>query len=255
MPQRTSICPVGTQEGRTSTRCRRRNRLCRLGIPRSGRHRPACRRSVLDVWASGLRAGRRAGQRSRGQLLGTVLEPNRRRAPSHLHFEITELPDENRCERRRAALFGRLRIQLRARSWLLADCRTRTSGGDWLAESDACDRESRYDGTLPTDAEVVVASGAGDSATLWSLPADRSDAEQVGDCRLTAGDRYRFDLDCDRDRKRRARRAPKGIGSGTASPFRMSVAFGYKQPCRRRMTPARTGVHRRSGSTSLTSEL
>jgi hypothetical protein len=49
-----------------------------------------------------------------------------------------------------------------------------------------------YDGAPPAAAEVVVASGSGDSAALWSRPADHADAVQLGDLSLNVGDHYRL---------------------------------------------------------------
>ncbi len=132
------------------------------------------------------------GSVRRGQQLGTVLDRTDGRAPSHLHFEIRNF-------------LTRTEVNGDAPRYSVA-CGFNCAPGPGYWPIDAPDHPSAigwrnpthvianraYDGTLPTDAAVIVASGAADSAALWSLPADRSDAVQVGNLPLSAGDRYRL---------------------------------------------------------------
>ena len=79
-------------DGRDGRLCRgrRRGRLRRVGVPRSGRHRAAPGWSLFDVRAPRLRARRRGGSVGRARsVAGHRSSPAPMVcAPSHLHFEI-----------------------------------------------------------------------------------------------------------------------------------------------------------------------
>ena len=130
------------------------------------------------------------GRVRRGQLLGTVLDRTDGRAPSHLHFELRTFlttPEVNGNAPRYAVGCG-FDCAPGPGYWPI-DAPEHPSAMGWRNPTHVIARRS-FGGAPPDGAEVVVASGSGDTATLWSEPADHADAELVGDLRLRAGDRY-----------------------------------------------------------------
>jgi murein DD-endopeptidase MepM/ murein hydrolase activator NlpD len=148
---------------------------------------------------------------SRGQLLGTILGRTDGRAPRHLHFEMRTFlttRDVNGDSPRYAYGCG-FNCPPGPGYWPI-DAPEHPSDIGWRNPTHVIANRA-FDGAPPDDAEVVVASGSGTSATLWSLPADRRDAEQMGELPLNAGDRYRL----------------LGIATGQEAPAATSAA-GYR---------------------------
>ncbi len=133
-----------------------------------------------------------SGNVSRGQRLGTVLDRTDGRAPSHLHFEI-------RTFLTRAEVNGDAPRYSYGCGFNCApgpgywptDAPEHPSAMGWRNPTHALAHRT-FAGALPSDAEVIVARGAGVSAALWSAPSDHDDAERIGDLPLHAGDRYRL---------------------------------------------------------------
>ena len=129
------------------------------------------------------------GKVRRGQLLGTVLDRTDGRAPSHLHFELRTFlttPEVNGNAPRYSVGCG-FNCAPGPGYWPI-DAPEHPSAMGWRNPTHVIANRA-YDGAPPSDAEVVVASGATE-AMLWSMPADRADAEPVGELPLTSGDRY-----------------------------------------------------------------
>jgi hypothetical protein len=128
----------------------------------------------------------------RGQLLGTVLDRGDGRAPSHLHFEVRTFltkTDVNGSNPRYGVRCG-FNCAPGPGYWPI-DAPEHPSDIGWRNPTHVIANRA-FDGVPTDDAEVVVASGSRDSASLWSEPSDHADAEQVGDLPLNAGDRYRL---------------------------------------------------------------
>jgi len=132
------------------------------------------------------------GSVARGQLLGTVLDRTDGRAPSHLHFELRTFltsPEVNGDAPRYAVGCG-FQCAPGPGYWPI-DAPEHPSAIGWRNPTHVIANRA-FDGVPPGDAEVIVASGSRESATLWSEPADHADAEPVGKLPLGAGDRYRL---------------------------------------------------------------
>jgi murein DD-endopeptidase MepM/ murein hydrolase activator NlpD len=130
-----------------------------------------------------------SGRVERGQLLGTVLDRTDGRVPSHLHFEIrtfltkTEVNGMNpsyglRCGFNYAPGPG---------YWPI-DAPEHPSDIGWHNPTHVIANRA-FDGAPPDGAEVVVASGSGQSAVLWSVSSDHADADHIGELPLNPGDR------------------------------------------------------------------
>lgn len=128
----------------------------------------------------------------RGQLLGAVLDRTDGRAPSHLHFEIRTFltTAEVNGDAPRYSYGCGLNCAPGPGYWPL-DAPEHPSAMGWRNPTHVIAARS-FAGRSPDDAKVVVASDADGAAALWSLPADRREAEQVGELPLRAGDRYRL---------------------------------------------------------------
>ncbi len=128
----------------------------------------------------------------RGQLLGTVLDRTDGRAPSHLHFEIRTFlaTTEVNGDAPRYSTGCGFQCAPGPGYWPIA-APEHPSGMGWRNPTHVIANRA-YDGAPPDAGEVVVASGSGDSAALWSEPADHASAEQLGDLSLNGGDHYRL---------------------------------------------------------------
>lgn len=133
-----------------------------------------------------------SGQVERGQLLGAVLDRTDGRAPSHLHFELRTFltTTEVNGDAPRYSYGCGFNCAPGPGYWPI-DAPEHPSAMGWRNPTHVMANRA-YDGAPPADAEAIVASGASDSAALWSAPADHDDAEQLGDLPLAAGDRYRL---------------------------------------------------------------
>ena len=124
---------------------------------------------------------------TRGQLLGTVLTQANAPAPSHLHFEVRTFlttPEVNGDAPRYG--YGCGPNCLPGPGYWPIDAPDHPSDQGWRNPTHVIANRA-YDGAPPGDAEVVVASGARGASTLWSVPADRADAEPAGELPLTTG--------------------------------------------------------------------
>ena len=131
-----------------------------------------------------------SGPVTRGQLLGTVLDRTDGRAPSHLHFEIRTFlttPEVNGAAPRYGVGCG-LNCPPGPGYWPI-DAPEHPSVMGWRNPTHVI-AGRMFAGTVPEDAGVVVATGAGEVATLRSAPED--DAGQVGELPLVVGERYRL---------------------------------------------------------------
>jgi murein DD-endopeptidase MepM/ murein hydrolase activator NlpD len=133
-----------------------------------------------------------SGSVKRGQLLGTVLDRTDGRVPSHLHFEMRTFltKTEVNGDAPRYAVRCGFNCAPGPGYWPI-DAPEHPSDIGWRNPTHVIANRS-FAGALPDNAEVIVASGAGDAATLWSEPSDHDAAEQVGNLPLDAGDRYRL---------------------------------------------------------------
>jgi hypothetical protein len=130
---------------------------------------------------------------ARGDKLGTVLLRTDGRAPSHLHVEIRTFltAEEVNGDAPRYGYGCGFQCPPGPGYWPI-DAPEHPSVMGWRNPTHVISRGLFSADTLPADAEVVVSSGAGESALLWSEPADHEDARQVGELTLNAGDRYRL---------------------------------------------------------------
>jgi murein DD-endopeptidase MepM/ murein hydrolase activator NlpD len=129
---------------------------------------------------------------TRGQLLGTVLDRTDGVAPSHLHFEMRTFlttPEVNGNTPRYDYGCG-FECPPGPGYWPI-DAPEHPSAMGWLNPTHVIAKQAGA-GSQPGDAEVVVASGAPGSTTLWSLPADRTEAQQLGEFSLTVGERHKW---------------------------------------------------------------
>lgn len=128
----------------------------------------------------------------RGQLLGTVLNRIDGRAPSHLHFEVRTFltTTEVNGDAPRYSVGCGFNCAPGPGYWPV-DAPEHPSAMGWRNPSHVIAHRS-YGGKPNAGAEVAVAALAGESAELWSLPSDRTNARQTGELPLTAGDRYRL---------------------------------------------------------------
>lgn len=130
------------------------------------------------------------GSVERGQLLGTVLDRTDGQAPSHLHFELRTFlttTDVNGNAPRYSVGCG-FQCAPGPGYWPI-DAPEHPSAMGWRNPTHVIASRA-FDGAPPDGAEVVVASGSPESATLWSEPSDHADAEPVGELPLIAGNRY-----------------------------------------------------------------
>ena len=118
-----------------------------------------------------------------GQLLGTVLFRTDGRAPSHLHFEIRTFLTTPEVNGERP-LYG-------------SACGYNCAPGPGYWPIDASEHPSAMGWRNPTHViarrsrvrnQMIVAEGIDETVPLWSLPSDRTNAEQIGDLALAAGD-------------------------------------------------------------------
>ena len=126
----------------------------------------------------------------RGQPLGTVLDRIDGRAPSHLHFEIRTFlttPYVNGDSPRYAYGCG-VNCAPGPGYWPI-DAPEHPSNLGWRNPTHVIAKRM-FGGRPPEGAEVVVASGADDSAAIWSLPADRRDTAKIDELALLPGERY-----------------------------------------------------------------
>jgi murein DD-endopeptidase MepM/ murein hydrolase activator NlpD len=132
------------------------------------------------------------GRVERGQLLGTVLDRTDGRVPSHLHFEMRTflVKTEVNGDAPRYAVRCGFNCAPGPGYWPM-DAPEHPSDIGWRNPTHVIANRS-YGDALPADAEIVVASGSGSSAALWSAPSNHDDAEQIGDLPLNAGDHYRL---------------------------------------------------------------
>ncbi len=132
------------------------------------------------------------GRVERGQRLGSVLDRTDGRAPSHLHFEIRTFltRTEVNGDAPRYSYGCGFSCAPGPGYWPI-DAPEHSSAMGWRNPTHTLARRA-FTGAPPGDAGVVVASGAGDSAALWSAPSDYDGAGRIGDLPLTAGDRYRL---------------------------------------------------------------
>ena len=131
-----------------------------------------------------------SGPVARGQLLGTVLDQGAGDV-SHLHFEIRTFvvtPEINGDVPRYDS--GCTYQCTPGPGYWPIDAEHPADMG-WRHPTHVIANRA-YDGAPPADAAVVVATGAGDIAPLWSQPPDRADAARLGELPLRAGDRYRL---------------------------------------------------------------
>lgn len=131
------------------------------------------------------------GAVTRGRLLGTVLDRTDGAAPSHLHFEMRTFlttSEVNGSSPRYGYACGPNCLPGPG-YWPVEDLDHPSDMG-WLNPTHVLSQRAFGDGVIPEDTEVVVASGAGERATLWLSPADEPAAEQVGELTLVAGDKY-----------------------------------------------------------------
>jgi murein DD-endopeptidase MepM/ murein hydrolase activator NlpD len=133
-----------------------------------------------------------SGPVRRGQLIGTIFRRTDGIAPSHLHFELRNFytTTEVNGEAPRYPLNCGYQCPPGPGYWPISAPELPSAMG-WFNPIHAISRRA-YAGDVPTDAEVVVATGAGASASLWTEPADRSNAVQIDDVPLNPGDRYRL---------------------------------------------------------------
>ena len=127
---------------------------------------------------------------TRGQVLGPVLDRTDGRAPSHLHFEMRTFlttPEVNGAAPRYDIGCG-FECPPGPGYWPI-DAPEHPSAMGWRTPTHVIARRA-FPGSIPDDAEVVVADGAPETMELWSLPSDRAAAEQIGDLPIAAGDRY-----------------------------------------------------------------
>jgi hypothetical protein len=129
----------------------------------------------------------------RGETLGTVFERTDGRAPSHLHFEIRTFlttPEVNGGAPRYA--YGCGYECPPGPGYLPMDAPEHPSRMGWRNPTHVIARRAFGGERPPAGANMVVATGADETAPLWSAPADHADAKQTGELRLTEGDRYRL---------------------------------------------------------------
>ena len=129
----------------------------------------------------------------RGQLLGTVLERTDERAPSHLHFEIRTLltTTEVNGDAPRYSYGCGFNCAPGPGYWPI-DAPEHPTDMGWRNPTHEIARRM-FGGTRATgDAEVIVATGSSETATLWSEPSEHEDAEIISELRLGKGDRYRL---------------------------------------------------------------
>jgi murein DD-endopeptidase MepM/ murein hydrolase activator NlpD len=126
-----------------------------------------------------------------GQRLGTVLNRTDGRAPSHLHFEVRTFltaPEVNGDQPRYGFACGP--GCLPGPGYWPIDAPERPSAIGWRNPTHVLARRVFDEGPIAAGLEVTVPDGILGTAPVWSLPADRRQAEQIGELRLTTGERY-----------------------------------------------------------------
>ena len=127
----------------------------------------------------------------RGQLLGTVLRrADDRTQPPPLRVRSFFTADRGQRSTPRATHIAAAHCPPGPGYWPIDAPSTRSAMG-WRNPTHVLANRA-FAGAPPEDAEVIVATGAGDMAELWSLPSDRSDAQPLGNLPLSEGDRYRL---------------------------------------------------------------
>lgn len=132
-----------------------------------------------------------SGAVMRGQPLGTVLDRTDGAAPSHLHFEMRTFlttPEVNGSAPRYGYACGPDCAP--GPGYWPIDAPEHPSAMGWLNPAHVLANRAFGDDVIPGSAEVVVSSGAGRLATLWSAPADDASAEEIGELSLMPGERY-----------------------------------------------------------------
>ncbi|MCC6791936.1 MAG: M23 family metallopeptidase [Thermomicrobiales bacterium] len=126
----------------------------------------------------------------RGAMLGTVLARTDGRAPSHLHFEVRTFltTTEVNGDAPRYAVGCGFNCAPGPGYWPI-DAPEHPTAMGWRNPTHVIAGRS-FESGIASGAEVVVASTAGARASLWTLPADRRDAEPVGELELAPGDRF-----------------------------------------------------------------
>jgi hypothetical protein len=126
-----------------------------------------------------------------GQRLGTVLLRTDGRAPSHLHFEVRTFlttPEVNGDQPRYG--FGCGPNCPPGPGYWPITAPEHPSAIGWRNPTHVIARRMFGRGPIPAGFDVVVPDGVNEDAPVWSLPADRQHAEQVGERRLAAGERF-----------------------------------------------------------------
>lgn len=135
-----------------------------------------------------------SGPVTRGQLLGTILDREDGRSPSHLHFEIRRFlttPEVNGASPRYSFTCGP-ECPPGPGYWPI-DAPEHPSAMGWMNPMHAIAFRS-FGGEMPDgSAEVMVARGARGVASVWNAPDDDS---PVGEMDLVEGDRHAL-LDID----------------------------------------------------------
>lgn len=126
----------------------------------------------------------------RGAHLGTILARTDGRAPSHLHFEMRTFlttPEVNGAAPRYDVGCG-YECPPGPGYWPI-DAPEHPSAMGWRNPTYVINRRA-WGADVPEGAVVSVSADAPASAPLWTLPADASRAERVGDLSLNAGERF-----------------------------------------------------------------
>jgi hypothetical protein len=126
-----------------------------------------------------------------GQRLGTVLHRTDGRAPSHLHIEVRTFltaPEVNGNRPRYGFACGP-NCPPGPGYWPM-DAPEHPSTIGWRNPTHVIARRMFKAGPVPAGFEVVVPDGIDEIAPVWSLPADRQHAEEVGEQRLSPGNRF-----------------------------------------------------------------
>jgi murein DD-endopeptidase MepM/ murein hydrolase activator NlpD len=126
-----------------------------------------------------------------GQHLGAVLHRTDGRAPSHLHFEVRTFlttPEVNGDQPRYGFACGP--NCLPGPGYWPIDAPEHPSAIGWRNPTHVIARRMFNGGTAPAGFSVIVPDGIDEAAPVWSLPADRQQAEHVGEQRLAAGERF-----------------------------------------------------------------
>lgn len=131
------------------------------------------------------------GQRvTRGELLGTVLARSDDYSRSHLHFELRSFftkAEINGAAPKYGVSCG-YECPPGPGYWPMGAPEHPSELG-WLNPTHVINRRA-WSGGIPGNASVVLAEGAPAGTRLWRAPADRGDAESLGEVALASGESY-----------------------------------------------------------------